>query len=193
MSPVIELQVGPNGVIFYAYKDILCRLPFFQAALNGQFKEASEKAIKMPDDEPDIVSALLEFLYVGNYTYTYDPASSSAGGIPVQDSSEGSFHVRLHALASKYDCQPLSDLTRKSVAYVFDGLITIDAIHLLKEMYENSWVLRDWEDDTEMCRVKQGLPQLMKQLYRSHQDGLEAILAECPALAIDLLRLVSLS
>lgn len=38
--------------------------PFFAAACRGQFLEAGSKRIDLPDEEPEIFSCVLEYLYV---------------------------------------------------------------------------------------------------------------------------------
>lgn len=195
MSSLVTLVVGKDGIVFRTYEDLLCRLPFFRAALKGEFKEASEKTIRMPDDEPEIVSALIEYLYIGSYTYTYDPEKTtiSTDKTPVREFNEGSFHVRVYALAAKYDCQPLAEAARKGVAYVMGGLDSVEVMHLLIEMYEKEWVLADWEDNQDMQEVKKRLPRLLRKLYGEQRREMENHLSDCPALAVDLVRLLVLS
>lgn len=190
MSPIIQLQVGPTPVTFHAYEDIVCRLPFFRAALRGGFREAADKIVKMPDDEPDIVASLLEFLCVGSYTYTFDGAATD---IPVRDITEASFHVRLHALARKYDCEALEALERRSLAYVLDGLDGLDVVRVVREIHETGWVAKDWDESEEMEAVKKRIPGIMRGLYEEFEEQLDGMWAECPGLAADLLRLTSLS
>lgn len=46
---------------------MLCHSPFFQAACRGQFLESANKRILLPDEEPEIFSSVLEYLYKGDY------------------------------------------------------------------------------------------------------------------------------
>lgn len=41
--------------------------PFFQAALHQNFAEGNAKRIALPDEEPEIFSSVLEFMYKGDY------------------------------------------------------------------------------------------------------------------------------
>lgn len=41
--------------------------PFFAAACRGKFIEAESKRIELPDEEPEIFSCILEYLYKGDY------------------------------------------------------------------------------------------------------------------------------
>lgn len=145
----------------------------------------------MPDDEPDIVASLLEFLYVGSYTYTFDGATIT--DVPAKDISEASFHVRLHALACKYDCEALRALERRSIAYVLDGLEGMDVVRVVQELYESGLVVKDWDKGEEMAPLKKRIPGILRKLYGTCEEELNGVWAECPMLAADLLRLMALS
>lgn len=67
-SPIITLVVGREGRLFAAHEDQLTRSPFFAAALKGQFFESDAKKVVLPDEEPEILSCVLEYLYKGDYT-----------------------------------------------------------------------------------------------------------------------------
>lgn len=41
--------------------------PYFQAACSGQFYQSSNKRIDLPDEEPEVFSSILEYLYKGDY------------------------------------------------------------------------------------------------------------------------------
>lgn len=143
----------------------------------------------MPDDEPDTVASLLEFLYVGSYTYTFDGEAST--DVPVKDMAAASFHVRLHALASKYDCEALVAIQRRSIAYVMDALEGMEVVSVLREMYESGFVIRDWDGSEEMAAVKTRIPGILRELYGACEEELDGVWAECPRLAADLLRLLA--
>ena len=61
-------MVGREERLFAAHEDQLTRSPFFAAALRGQFFEAESKRVVLPDEEPEIFSCVLEYLYKGDYT-----------------------------------------------------------------------------------------------------------------------------
>ena len=67
-SPIITLVVGHEERLFAAHEDQLTRSPFFAAALKGQFFEAEAKRVVLPDEEPEIFSCVLEYLYKGDYS-----------------------------------------------------------------------------------------------------------------------------
>jgi len=66
-SPIITITVGRDGRLFAAHEDVLCLSPFFAAACRGKFLEAESKRISLPDEEPEIFSCVLEYLYKGDY------------------------------------------------------------------------------------------------------------------------------
>jgi hypothetical protein len=63
-SPIVTFTVGREGRLFAAHEDVLSMSPFFAAACRGQFLEAESKRIDLPDEEPEIFSCVLEYLYV---------------------------------------------------------------------------------------------------------------------------------
>lgn len=68
-SAIITMVIGRDQRLFAAHEDVLCHSPFFHAALQGQFLDASpNKRIVLPDEEPEIFSCVLEYLYKGDYT-----------------------------------------------------------------------------------------------------------------------------
>jgi hypothetical protein len=68
VSPIITLQVGREGRLFAAHEDVLCLSSFFSQAVKGKFlATAHAKRIELPDEEPEIFSCVLEYLYKGDY------------------------------------------------------------------------------------------------------------------------------
>jgi len=67
ISPIITLVVGHEQRLFAAHEDVLCQSPYFAAALKGKFLEGGTKKVDLPDEEPEILSCVLEFLYKGDY------------------------------------------------------------------------------------------------------------------------------
>jgi len=67
VSPIVTLTVGREGRLFAAHEDVLCLSPFFASACRGKFHEAESKRIELPDEEPEVFSAVLEYLYKGDY------------------------------------------------------------------------------------------------------------------------------
>jgi hypothetical protein len=66
-SAIITICVGPEQRLFAGHEEILARSPYFQAACKGQFFESNSRRITLPDEQPEILSAVLEYLYKGDY------------------------------------------------------------------------------------------------------------------------------
>jgi len=66
-SPIVTFTVGREGRLFAAHEDVLSLSPFFATACRGQFLEGGSKRIDLPDEEPEIFSCVLEYLYKGDY------------------------------------------------------------------------------------------------------------------------------
>ena len=47
---------------------MLAKSPYFAQACRAQFFEASGKRIDLPSEDPEVFSAVLEYLYKGDYT-----------------------------------------------------------------------------------------------------------------------------
>lgn len=193
MNPIITLYVGEARVQFHVHKDSLCQLPFFQAALSGNFKEASEHVITLPEDNADHVSALIEFLYTGNYTYAYDAETVQlfAGSTPpTADIAEGVFHLGIHVIASKYDCQGLLEIATRHFEYAESELDGIDALQLWKAAYA---VDIRFSARTKGPRSSAGLAGWVKALFSDHREEMEDTFVEYPLMASDILRVSTCS
>ncbi|KLJ12749.1 hypothetical protein EMPG_12256 [Blastomyces silverae] len=66
-SAIITLCVGPDQRLFAAHEDVLCISPFFATCCRGQFLESHGKRINLPDEQPEVLSSILEYLYKGDY------------------------------------------------------------------------------------------------------------------------------
>ncbi|KAK5099796.1 hypothetical protein LTS08_005511 [Lithohypha guttulata] len=66
-SAIVTLCVGPDQRLFAGHEDVLSRSSYFQSALKAQFFEGS-RVINLPDESPEVLSAVLEYLYKGDYS-----------------------------------------------------------------------------------------------------------------------------
>ncbi|ODA76849.1 hypothetical protein RJ55_07365 [Drechmeria coniospora] len=67
VSPVVTLIIGREGRLFAAHEDVLRKSPFFDAACRESFSGPQNGRISLPDEEPEVFSAVLEYLYKGDY------------------------------------------------------------------------------------------------------------------------------
>ncbi|KAF9731139.1 hypothetical protein PMIN06_008588 [Paraphaeosphaeria minitans] len=66
-SAIITLSIGHEQRLFAAHEDVLCHSPYFQSACRDQFFSSSNKRIDLPDEDPEVFSSILEYLYKGDY------------------------------------------------------------------------------------------------------------------------------
>ncbi|KAK7420174.1 hypothetical protein QQZ08_010530 [Neonectria magnoliae] len=66
-SAIVTLVVGAEQRLFAAHEGVLCGSPFFLNALRNGYMDATTKRISLPDEEPEIFSSVLEYLYKGDY------------------------------------------------------------------------------------------------------------------------------
>ncbi|KAI1875698.1 uncharacterized protein JN550_001984 [Neoarthrinium moseri] len=67
---IITLIVGTEQRVFAAHEDVLGVSPWFQSTLSSMFMDtdsAANKRIHLPDEEPEIFSSILEYMYKGDY------------------------------------------------------------------------------------------------------------------------------
>jgi hypothetical protein len=66
-SAIITLVVGQDQRLFAAHQDVLSHSPLLAAACQDMFFEANARRINLPDEEPEVFSCVLEYLYKGDY------------------------------------------------------------------------------------------------------------------------------
>lgn len=67
-SPIVTLIVGRDARVFACHEDVLSTSPFFAAVLKGDYYyENTAKRVELPDEQPEVFSAVLEYLYKGDY------------------------------------------------------------------------------------------------------------------------------
>lgn len=59
--------MGSEQRLFAAHEDVLCGSSFFTHALRNTYSATPAKRIALPDEEPEIFSSVLEYLYKGDY------------------------------------------------------------------------------------------------------------------------------
>jgi len=68
-SAIITMVVGQEQRLFAAHEDVLSFSPYFSAACKDQFFAGNnDRRVFLPDEEPEIFSCVLEYLYKGDYS-----------------------------------------------------------------------------------------------------------------------------
>ncbi|GAB7355560.1 hypothetical protein MBLNU459_g6034t1 [Dothideomycetes sp. NU459] len=67
-SAIITIVVGKDQRLFAAHEDVLCHSRFFVDACKENFlSQPNARRILLPDEQPEVFSAVLEYLYKGDY------------------------------------------------------------------------------------------------------------------------------
>lgn len=61
------MRVGPHAEEFLVHRNILTKSEYFRKALNGEFQEARDQALDLPEEDPSVFSFVVAYLYEGNY------------------------------------------------------------------------------------------------------------------------------
>ncbi|KAI9166973.1 Helicase POLQ-like protein [Paramyrothecium foliicola] len=74
----IPIRVGGfhNIQTFHVHRDVLTKSKWFQKALLGQFKEATEQAIDLPEEDPAVFHFVVAFLYENRFNPIRNAASA---------------------------------------------------------------------------------------------------------------------
>jgi len=68
-SAIITIVVGQEQRLFAAHEDVLSFSPYFAAACKDNFfTGTNDRRIYLPDEEPELFSCVLEYLYKGDYS-----------------------------------------------------------------------------------------------------------------------------
>lgn len=198
-SPVIKLVVGSDRIQFNVPQYILCKLLFFQAALQGQFREASEKLIHMPDDDPEIVSKMVEVLTRGDYS---QPPIASEGTQTAETRLQCKlFHAQVYVLGEKYSCDALCEVASRfiQVLPITGKEKVLEYMVLVYEMTSSDSRLRlpslngphNWGAEKTRKLIAKLWSAGGGNLTAHRKDGtLGEVCRRCPELARDLLALV---
>ena len=120
---MVTLFVGASQKPFYVHVDLLCNASsFFKAAFAGDFKESSDKTMQLPEDDEDLFSLFIDWLYHQRYEMlpeSDDDEDSGDDNDDIDDWEDESnrFHqvFQLFVLAEKYDVPDLKRLLTRTL------------------------------------------------------------------------------
>lgn len=64
---IVTLVVGAEQRLFAAHENVLSSSPFFANAMRNLYTDPAARRISLPDEEPEIFSSVLEYMYKGDY------------------------------------------------------------------------------------------------------------------------------
>lgn len=86
---------------------------FFEAALNGPWKEGREKKLNLPDDEPDVFGAYVEYLFTGKIATATETTADKISEPVI--TSEFRFQAKLYVLGEKLLDDKFCDCTLRAM------------------------------------------------------------------------------
>ncbi|KAF5621974.1 hypothetical protein F52700_10848 [Fusarium sp. NRRL 52700] len=165
-----DVTVTCGGQVFKAHKIILsAHSKCFATALNGNWKEGSEGNIRIDDFDPDVVDAMLRFMY--SFEYSSD-----------HDTPRMVFDVRVYQIADKYGITALKNEVKKQ----------------FKAAVASEWTANDFSVAANLVYVTtpsrdRGLRDIVMETIRENIDYLvdhnnfDELLRSTPDLAADLI------
>ncbi|KAI1391853.1 BTB/POZ protein [Hypoxylon trugodes] len=170
-----DLIITCRGKQYKVHKAVVCpRSEFFATACRGNFKEARDGRIDLPEDDPAIVEKMIFYLYNLDYTTSQTTTPSLV------------VHARVYALAEKYLIGGLKATALTKFRAIVDNISSssdeqrLDFAKAAREVYTSTV-----DVDTGLRDVI--LETLHKNPKFLDQKECRSILKELPTLTYDLL------
>lgn len=123
-----DLTITTRTHSFKVHKAIICTHSKVLAAMSDAgFKESSTANLLLEHDDPAAVECMIKFLYTGDYDDNTTDVNSSL-----------MFHVRVYALAEKYDIEGLKRLTEFGVEEIADGQMCQNFPAIVAAVFEST-------------------------------------------------------
>lgn len=127
---MVKVIVGPSSQIFYAHEGILTKVDYFDRTLSGGFMESKTREVTLPDDDPQIFSSVLEFLYSEEYSARFKMAGGTKGvkgvksipgyngvGLSRHLRAAAMRHAKIYCLADKFGMAKLQKLVLEKLRF----------------------------------------------------------------------------
>ena len=116
-SQIFTILAGRQRHKFTAHASFLCQSPVLERMCHGPFEESLIFTIRLPDENPDTLQAVIQYLYTGN---TQKFGSVNETGCTIRALLK---LAELYGVAEKYQLQGLKALVIKKL----EGSIDVDA------------------------------------------------------------------
>ncbi|KAL8922448.1 MAG: hypothetical protein Q9208_005170 [Pyrenodesmia sp. 3 TL-2023] len=128
-SSIFIVTAGTNHEQYAVHEDILKQSKVLGRMCDGNFKEAHERRITLPDDDPIDIGILVEYLYMKTFWTSGNPD----GDASKQDSAVRLAH--LYLLADKYDLESMKDVITKKIYHHTDINVPEDWLAVAEIIY----------------------------------------------------------
>ncbi|KAL8959574.1 MAG: hypothetical protein Q9193_003587 [Seirophora villosa] len=128
-SKIYIISVGQNNKEYAVHESVLRKSPVFAAMCEGQFKEAYERRILLPADNPQDIAAIVEYLYTNDFATIGNPNA----GLDCQTCAAQL--KSLYGTAEYYQMDPLKDLIVKKFKDCTTGSTPADWLAIAESIY----------------------------------------------------------
>ncbi|KAL8799710.1 MAG: hypothetical protein Q9182_005688 [Xanthomendoza sp. 2 TL-2023] len=116
-SQIFAILVGPQEQKFTAHASFLSQSPVLDRMCHGHFEESRTFTIRLPEDDPKVIKAMIQYLYTGDFT-NYGLHDDTLG---ISAMRAGFQLVDLYKVAEKYQLQQLKTLILEKLGGIIDG------------------------------------------------------------------------
>ncbi|KAL8803994.1 MAG: hypothetical protein Q9200_006000 [Gallowayella weberi] len=113
-SKIFTLIVGPEEKQFTAHASFLAQSPVFDRMCHGHFEESHTLQIRLPEDDPIVIKAIIQYLYSGSF---HDFGTEEACGNTADAANE---LAEIYIVAEKYGLEDLKTLILEKLDEVTD-------------------------------------------------------------------------
>ncbi|KAL8960091.1 MAG: hypothetical protein Q9183_005523, partial [Haloplaca sp. 2 TL-2023] len=130
-SPIVTINVGKQEKTMTAHIEHLAQSPVFQTMLDSKsrFKEAATLHVSLPDEDPIVIKAMLQYLYSGDFRDITNHDSTSGivknaddmDGDDAQDQRRAEtalFLAKMYVAAEKFHLPDLKALVIEKIASI---------------------------------------------------------------------------
>ncbi|KAL8753549.1 MAG: hypothetical protein Q9184_005386 [Pyrenodesmia sp. 2 TL-2023] len=117
-SDIFTIIAGTDEQSFRAHAAVLAQSPVFEVICYGNYKEKQEQSITLPDDDPAVIGAIIQYLYSGNFLRfgtTDEEEASDSNSAKVADQL-----ADIYLAAEKYQLEDLKTLVIQKLEPVTD-------------------------------------------------------------------------
>ncbi|KAL8769317.1 MAG: hypothetical protein Q9209_004699 [Squamulea sp. 1 TL-2023] len=123
-NEMVTIEVGPRKVPFLIHKGLICsESKFFNAAFNGQFKEATTQSVHLDEEDPGDFDIIHKYLYTEKLTIAHNGKDELLG--------RGSKCLDIYVLSDKLDIPNVCDAAINHINVVINSLQTIQSGFIL--------------------------------------------------------------
>ncbi|KAE8449973.1 hypothetical protein EG329_007112 [Mollisiaceae sp. DMI_Dod_QoI] len=146
---VIDVYVGPSSKRFVIHKKVLCAKgqPTFDKMFQGEFKEAAEHELQLPEDDPDAFLLFAQWLY----SDALPPIDHSLDAISNEALLFNRF--KLYCFAEKYLLDSLMNHTIYTIWSVVFTLPKVPSTEAIQYSFQNTHPRSELREFFKRCEV----------------------------------------